>query len=329
MKKNSLRACLKGLVNKKCGAPSWKGAKSGVTRLTVIGLAALGVAIGLGLYYWSFSKAVKAVEEKTDTTIEKKSEAFELKSMTFKVGDAAFEMLLCPAGTFLMGSPETELGRDSGEAQHKVTITKPFLIGKYEVTQKLYEAVMEQNPSRYKGEDLPVENISYSDAKAFCNKLNSLTAADRPDSYIFSIPTEAQWEYACRAGAKTSIYSGKEVTSIDKFCKNVSDVGWYYYNAYGSTQKVGGKMPNAWGIYDMIGNVSELCLDSFRKGFDSADETDPCYFEKDSIYTISRGGSVINKPKECRSASRSIWAKDGADIVHGIRIVLVANSEGK
>ena len=127
--------------------------------------------------------------------------------------------------TLHMGSPAGELGRDSDETQHKVTLTQDYWMGKFEVTQAQWQAVMGNNPSNYKGDNRPVENISWNDAKEFCNKLNEKYAGKLPAGYKFDLPTEAQWEYACRAGTTTALNNGTDLTSTTGSCSKRNGKG--------------------------------------------------------------------------------------------------------
>ncbi len=233
------------------------------------------------------------------------------------------EMVYCPAGSFMMGSPENELGRFDSEIQHKVTLTKPFYIGKYPVTQKLYEAVMGINPSCFKGENNPVEFVDWNDAKNFCDKLNQRFSSQLPKSYKFNLPTEAQWEYACRAGTTTALNNGKDLTSERCKCNNLDEVAWYHDNSDKETHPVGQKKPNAWGIYDMHGNVCEWCRDS--GDYSNGDVTDPEGPDSSTDHVL-RGGGWDYMPKLCRSSYRYCVNLSGTNIDIGFRLALVPNS---
>ena len=176
-------------------------------------------------------------------------------------GGVSLEMVKIKAGMFLMGSPWGEKGHFKDEDEHRVTISKPFLIGKYEVTQKQYQAVMGDNPSHFKGEDRPVEKVSWNDANLFCDKLNELLAKELPKGYRFDLPTEAQWEYACRAGTNIALNNGRNLTCAYGLCPDLDEVGWFDKNSGGHSRAVGEERPNAWGLYDMHGNVWEWCRD--------------------------------------------------------------------
>ena len=225
--------------------------------------------------------------------------------------DVNLDMIWIKPGTFMMGSPEDELGRDAEkEIQHQVTLTKAYWLGKYEVTQAQYEAIMGTNPSKFKGADLPVEMVSWSDAKEFCKKLTEIEkAADRlPEGYEYTLPTEAQWEYACRAGTTSAFNNGTNIPSADQKssepCPNLDEVGWYKYNSNKATHPAGQKQPNAWGLYDMHGNVSEWCLDVYWSTYPSTPVTDPTGADSGS-YMVVRGGLWAGSASGCRSASRS------------------------
>ena len=229
----------------------------------------------------------------------------ESKDMTIPLAeDVNLDMIWIEPGTFLMGSPEDERGRGLIEVQHQVTLTKGYWLGKYEVTQAQYEAIMGTNPSKLKGADLPVEQVNWNDAMEFCAKLTaSEKAAGRlPEGYEYTLPTEAQWEYACRAGTTTALNSGKNLSNADE-CPEMDEVGWYAYNSNRATHPVGQKLPNAWGLYDMHGNVFEWCLDWYGKYSTSA-VTDPTGPDTGTSRAI-HGGCWNFDANRCRSAERN------------------------
>ena len=219
-------------------------------------------------------------------------------------GGYILEMVQIEPGTFIMGSPESELGRCrwGDEKQHQVTLTKRFYLGKYPVTQKEYQAVMGNNPSHFKGDNLPVEEVSWDDAKRFCSRLNDLKHNELPAGYRFDLPTEAQWEYACRAGTTTALNNGLNLTS-NICCPHLDEVAWYGELLDGETHPVGQKEPNAWGLYDMHGNVWEWCND-WDADYPSSAVTDPTGPASGS-YRVMRGGSWDLSAQCCRSASRN------------------------
>ena len=196
-------------------------------------------------------------------------------------GGATMEMVWCPPGAFMMGSPEDEEGRDDDETQHEVTLTKGFWMAKTEVTQEQWESVMGNNPSKHKGKMLPVENVDWHDCKAFCQKAG------------LELPTEAEWEYACRSGT-TGAYGGTGT---------LEDMGWYSGNS-DEPRPVGQKRPNAWGLYDMHGNVGEWCADwCDDDDYSGGAVTNPIGSDSGD-YRGLRGGWYWRSPSYCRSAYR-------------------------
>ena len=223
-------------------------------------------------------------------------EAGERKTM--KVGSVEVALRWCPPGSFTMGSPSSEKDSDSDETQHRVTLTQGFWMGETEVTQALWQEVTGRNPSSNgKGGGYPVENVSWNDCQEFLKTLNA-----RPDvkaaGLRFALPTEAQWEYACRAGT-TGAYAGTG---------RLDDMGWYSSNSGDTTHPVGQKKPNAWGLHDMLGNVYEWCADWYG-AYPSGAATDQTGAASGD-YRVLRGGSVWNSPRYCRSASRSWFIPD-------------------
>jgi formylglycine-generating enzyme required for sulfatase activity len=179
------------------------------------------------------------------------------KEITNSIG---MKLVLIPKGTFMMGSPESEQGRNEIENQHEVTISKDYYLGVYEITQAQYEKVMGKNLSHFQGAivgnenaDLPVEKVSWDDAVEFCKKLSDLPE-EKKVGREYRLPTEAEWEYACRAGSKT-------VFSFDDEEGLLPEYGWFDRNSSNRTHTVGLLEPNAWGLYDMHGNVWEWCSD--------------------------------------------------------------------
>jgi formylglycine-generating enzyme required for sulfatase activity len=209
-------------------------------------------------------------------------------------------MVWIDPGSFLMGSPDTERGRSESERQFRASFTQGFWLGQYPVTQALWSMLMGVDPSHFASEDgnAPVENISWHDAAAFCEELNRRYRAVLPKEYLFSLPTQAQWEYVCRAGTTTKYYSG------DSF-SDLSRVAWHAGNSNGRTHPVGEKEPNRWGCYDMHGNVWEWCHDGpthYPHG-EVIDWIGP----EDGPSRVVRGGAWTSTPEsgDCRSACRS------------------------
>ena len=233
-------------------------------------------------------------------------------TITIPVKDGiSFEMVRVEAGTFAMGAtPEMKDPFNWEKPVHQVTQTNDYYIGKYEVTQALWQAVMGNNPSDFKGDNLPVENVSWNDCQEFLSKLNSITGK------TFRLPTEAEWEYAARGGKKRRgyQYSGSS---------NLSDVAWYWVNSVNSDSKthaVGSKQANELGIYDMSGNVLEWCQDWY--GFySSSSQLNPTGATSGS-YRVSRGGSWNNGARLCRSSYRDCNSPDYRDDYLGFRLVL-------
>ncbi|MBO6003983.1 MAG: formylglycine-generating enzyme family protein, partial [Verrucomicrobia bacterium] len=214
-------------------------------------------------------------------------------------------MIWIEPGTFIMGSPENEKGRWPIETQHEVTLTKGYWLSRYEVTQSQYEAVMGINPSKFKGSNRPVECVSWYEAFDFCIKLTTIEkeAGRLPEGYEYTLPTEAQWEYACRAGTTTALNNDKNL-SADWECPEMDEVGWYKCNSKEKTHPVGRKKPNAWGLYDMHGNVDEWCLDWYKyEDYPTSAVTDPMGPDIGD-YRVTRGDSWFNTPRFCRSAHR-------------------------
>lgn len=200
-----------------------------------------------------------------------------------------------PGGTFQMGSTDDE----NGWAQyttpvHEVTL-QGFEMGAYEVTQSQYEAIMGTNPSEHQGlgtENNPVEMVSWHKAREFCTKLSAQTGR------TFTLPSEAQWEYACRAGS-TTLYSFGDADAL------LSNYTWYGEDySEGSTHPVGTKLPNAWGLYDMHGNVGEFCLDSMHWTYEGAPTDGSAWEPETGELRIHRGGGWFDYPWGCRSAHR-------------------------
>lgn len=223
---------------------------------------------------------------------------------------------LCPPGTFMMGTPSDELGRGGYEDLHKVTLTKPFYVGVFELTQKQWELVMGNNPSNWKEATRPVEQVSYNDIRGTLNgaawpshnqvEANSFMGRIRSKANVLAdLPTEAQWEYACRAGTGAALNSGKNLTGTQN-CNNLAELGWYIGNSGDQTHPVGLKLANAWGLYDMHGNVQEWCLDWWIGNLGTGEATDPKGGSGGS-YRVVRGGCCTSSgyAAACRSGYRS------------------------
>ena len=195
-----------------------------------------------------------------------------------------------PGGSFMMGSPSNESNRESDENQHRVTLSG-YQMMTTEVTQGMWKAIMGNNPSNWKGDNLPVEQVSWNDCQEFIKKLNQ-----RDPGKNYRLPTESEWEYACRAGTTTRFYSGDRDSDLDR-------VGLYDGNSGRKTHPVGQKQPNAWGLYDMHGNVWEWCQDRYGN-YPSGSVTDPPGPSSGSN-RVGRGGGWYYDAGYCRSAFRS------------------------
>ncbi|NCD35416.1 MAG: formylglycine-generating enzyme family protein [Spartobacteria bacterium] len=227
-------------------------------------------------------------------------------------GGVTLEMVYVEPGTFMMGSPMSEAGRRENEVQHRVTLTKGYWIGKYEVTQEQWGAIMGTNPATFKGAMNPVETVSWDDCKAFIEKLNMRSSGD-----TFRLPTEAEWEFAARGGNKSrgTVYSGGN---------ELNAVGWYEGNSGRQAHEVGTKAPNELGIYDMSGNVWEWCSDWYGD-YSVLAQVDPDGAKKGSI-RVKRGGSWGNYADFCRVASRYHYAPSNSHDGYGFRL---ARSPGR
>ena len=248
---------------------------------------------------------------------------FNIFAMVFSVALAAFscgggspsEMTFTeiPAGFFLMGSSADEQGRFSDEdPRHRVDIDA-FEMMTTEVTQTMWEEVMGENPASGPGEggDHPVFNVSWYDCVQFVEKLN-----EKEDGYVYRLPSEAEWEYACRAGTETRYYWGDDPgqTMID-------DHAWHRGNSEERARPVAQKDPNPWGLYDMTGNVWEWCRDSWHDDYTGAPGDGSAWEEDGAEERISRGGSWLADPDQCRSAYRFLNSADFSYAAQGLRVV--------
>lgn len=260
------------------------------------------------------------------------------KEITNSIG---IKLTWIPHGTFTMGSPPSEEGSLEHELQHEVTLTKDYYLGTFEVTQSQYQKVIGKNPSYFQGDNVaernpqtrqvvrvidssnyPVERISWDDANEFCDRL-SMLPEEKKAGRIYRLPTEAEWEYACRAGSRKAFSFGES-------SRLLADYAWTIDNSEFKTHPVGEKMPNNWGLYDMHGNVFELCSD--RLGDYSPGKVIDPRGVRDRKIRVSRGGSYFHPPLFCRSSLRFPWGyrEDYLDqasepigiSIHGFRIAL-------
>ena len=270
-----------------------------------------------------------------------------LSNRTFSVNGVSFDMVAIHGGVFTMGGIDC-YSSDSIKAlpTHTVSVSD-FMIGKYEVTQDLWNAVMGSNPSYFKGDKLPVERVSWYDCQEFIKRLNQLTGLS------FRLPTEAEWEYAARGGTNTSLYNGENIKSVFysddpwgyyRFSPNINDLAWSSENSQNDytkkmgcdvrhtwrysrktkkqgTHPVGQKLPNAYGLYDMLGNVSEWCQDWYGE-YDSNDQKDP-QGPLEGTKRIQRGGSWRSGAGGCVVFNRYGETPKGQSFCEGFRLVYV------
>jgi len=252
------------------------------------------------------------------------------KELVLDLGNnVTMKLALIPAGKFIMGSPDSEKDRSTAEGpQREVTISKPFYMGVFEVTQEQYEQVMGKNPSAFKGAKNPVETVSWEDAVEFCKKLSAKTGK------TVSLPTEAQWEYACRAGTKTRFGFGDADADLCKYgnyCDKSNTNGFLWQDkdhndGFDKTAPVGSLKPNNWGLYDMHGNVWESCSDWFADSYANAKNQDPQGPGRGTDRVL-RGGSWSSNPRECRSAGRVRLLPGIRFDYYGFRVAVASDNE--
>ncbi|MGE5656003.1 MAG: SUMF1/EgtB/PvdO family nonheme iron enzyme, partial [Actinomycetota bacterium] len=229
----------------------------------------------------------------------------------------SLEMVAIPGGTFLMGSPETEAERYDNEGPQNEVKIPPFFMGKYPVTQAQWQAVMGNNPSKFQGVNRPVEQVSWKEATEFCRKLSQRTGRN------YKLPSEAEWEYACRAGTTTPFYFGETMTTdLVNYNGNYPCASAPKGIYREQTTEVGSFPPNGFGLFDMHGNVWEWCQDTWHENYNGA-PTDGSAWETggDSQYRLLRGGSWNSYPADCRSAFRYHYAPDVRYDPFGFRLV--------
>jgi len=225
----------------------------------------------------------------------------------------ALQLVPIPGGTFVMGSPDAEPDGYSDEGpQHKVTLN-PFLMGRYPITQAQWRAVaslpqaereLDSDPSEFKGDNRPVERVSWFDAKEFCARLSNYTGQ------LYTLPSESQWEYACRAGTTTPFHFGETLESSQAI-----------FNAH-ETSDVGSFPPNSFGLHDMHGNVYEWCLDHWHPSYEGAPSDGSTWITGgDDHFRLVRGGSWYSGPKNCRCAYRVYLNPDNRYYIDGFRVV--------
>ena len=246
------------------------------------------------------------------------------KTITNSIG---MKLVLIPKGTFMMGSPIKEDGASSDEEQHQVTISKDYYLGVTEVTQGQYEKVMGTNPSYFQKRVIrksdssmnPVESVSWEDAVEFCKKLSELPEEKRAGR-VYRLPTEAEWEYACRAGSKTAFNFGESA-------KLLGEYAWFGGNSGNQPHPVGEKKANAWGLYDIHGNVWEWCSDCYGE-YPKGAVSDPSGPNGGSR-RVNRGGGWNGVAARCRSANRGRNDPSGRLSSTGFRVALTVPSNEK
>jgi formylglycine-generating enzyme required for sulfatase activity len=233
------------------------------------------------------------------------------RKTAISIGDAPF--VYVSPGTFIMGSPEREPGRGRDEMQHEVTLTKGYFIQATPVTQEQWKEVMGNNPSNFLqgGEDCPVEGVSLNDCLKF------IWLANNKRNYPYRLPTEAEWEYACRAGASTPFFNGEITKQLSwRFDPCLDAIGWYCGNSDNKTHPVMEKHPNAWGLFDMHGNVCEWCQERHKKY--------PMMPQRGVTLetgSVARGGSWQSESRNCRAASRLCFSPNFRSNFVGFRLV--------
>jgi formylglycine-generating enzyme required for sulfatase activity len=228
------------------------------------------------------------------------------KTYTTSLG---MDFTLVPAGSFTMGADKNFENADDDETpQHRVSISKPFYLGTYEVTQAQWTAVMGNNPSKFKGRSNPVEQVSWDDIRIFIQRLNQKEGHAR-----YRLPTEAEWEYAARAGTTGAYSFGDDEDSLGRYA-------WYEGNSGEKTHPVGQKQPNAWGLYDMHGNVYEWVQDWYGN-YSSSSVTDPKGPSSGSL-RVYRGGGWRSPARYCRAALRGSNSPGRRDVGLGFRLAL-------
>ncbi|MGE4495902.1 MAG: formylglycine-generating enzyme family protein [Methanosarcina sp.] len=240
-------------------------------------------------YYLKKNEVEDPVQDSAGEAETEIPETFE----TFISPSTDMKFIMIPAGEFLMGSSPEEKGRSYSESPvHRVTIQNPFYIGKYQVTQKQWTKIMETSPSNFKDEARPVELVSWENVQEFIEKLNAVENTTK-----YRLPSEAEWEYACRAGTQSRYFFGDDESKLD-------DYAWHSRNSGRKTRPVGKKKPNLWGLYDMHGNVWEWVQDRWHENYDGSPSDGSAWEDGNSSNRVSRGGSWYCDVDSCRSAAR-------------------------
>jgi formylglycine-generating enzyme required for sulfatase activity len=229
---------------------------------------------------------------------------------TFISSSTDMEFVLIPAGKSMMGSRTDEQDRDNDEGPiHEVIIKNSFYVGKFPVTQKQWGKVMGSDPSSFKGKNHPVESVSWNDVQEFIKKLNEKDGTGK-----YRLPSESEWEYACRAGTATRYYFGDDESKL-------VDYAWYGKNSDFVTHPVGKKNPNPWGLYDMHGNVWEWCQDNWHENYNGAPTDGSAWEDGSSSDRVIRGGGWLNSARVCWSAYRVRTEPDKRNFDQGFRLL--------
>jgi len=302
----------KGLADQ-AAAPAIKGAMLRRAKAYYQRFLVLHTAADLGRT--TATLALKRIEDALLKSGPAPEQKFIPASLALDLGKGVtMKLVLIRPGKFMMGSPNSEQGHADIEGpQHEVTISKPFYMSVTEVTQAQYQAIMGTNPSHFKGETNPVDTVSWNDATEFCKKLSDKTRQ------AVRLPTEAEWEYACRAGSRTRFCFGDAGEGLGEYA-------WYTVNSGGTTHSVGQKKPNAWGLYDMHGNLWEWCADWYG-GYPEGAVTDP-QGAASASKRVQRGGAWYHRPDTCRSANRSYVTADISTDHNGLRVVVSVSAHG-
>jgi|GEM_PF-1913235 len=284
-------------------SPKAMNAKNRILNLMKIGVLPPGFSETFMIPTVDQDQYLNLVEKRNDSRVDAETYfAYEIWMKSPRI-----EFVLVPSGEYQMGSPDTEKGRHSDEGPvHRVVFNKPFYMAKYEITQRQWKEYCNANWAHFprQGMSAPMEELTWANAKEFCKEYN------------LSLPTEAQWEYACRAGTTSRFYSGNEAQDLHR-------VGWFLSNSGEKTHPVGNKMPNSWGLYDMHGNVFEWCEDTYYGNHVGAPmDGRPRVGGKGRV---TRGGSIVTKSSDCRSAFRVYVDPRGTRIDLGFRPVKKIN----
>ncbi len=247
-----------------------------------------------------------------------------LRTMLLLPGGVPMAFAYCPPGAFLMGSPETEAGRSEDELQHEVRLTRGFYAGVHPVTQEQWRTLMGTDPSSHQGDMLPVESVSWDDAVEFCDKLRELTGTP------VRLPTEAEWEYACRGGTTTPFYwgtkfNGRQANCNGRFPYGTEAVGPNLEET-SAVGKYAAEYPHPWGLADVIGNVWEWCADWYDAGFYARSPADDPRLRdgERKLNRVLRGGSWLYDAARCRAAYRHYYESKDHSFNMGFRVVFTA-----